>query len=527
MDQLVHLSWLLSKYHQWWMIDTITLVAEVDFAVLILRICSYASQFLPSPGYTLDKIRGVMLADIRNTCDETADSLANITKALDSRGSLIRVQHLAFFGLKCQMEGRRSDFWESICRAIQVAQTVGLHSEAARARPGMNEIDKEMERRTFCNLFIWDSSLSHRLDRMPLLPCFLGVGNWPQMHLDSGEDTPDSFAERVLQARLAEFWRSTQPMQDPEFDMIVAEERYDKFCKEYIANLPPEFALDPEETWGKRAPKLQRQRQILHIAIFDALCWNFRPLLVQYPQQDPTMPSYKRVLLGAQKKALAVAALSSLQAVTQLHAMMGGSHTRFAGLIFSTFEAAVLLVYLCADPHFPSKCPGGFSSCTTNPKTDPLRAGMPNVSRQKCISAVQTALNRLRMLAEVSSAAELGATTLTQVMSKMYEIGTNGTEIKEVTMSQDQDLVVAATTTTGPLYTTTSVTSDVVHAHPFSASDLPSLDNFISMNPPSSLSDMASWSSLDPSSLQSRDDFVSMSAAHDASWTTPIIDFSH
>ncbi|CRG92720.1 Pyrimidine pathway regulatory protein 1 [Talaromyces islandicus] len=503
---------------------------EVDFAVLILRICSYASQFLPSPGYTLDKIRGVLLADIRNTCDETADSLAAIGRALDSRGSLIRVQHLAFYGLRCQMEGRRNDFWESLSRAVQVAQTVGLHSEAARSRPGMDEIDKEMERRTFCNLFIWDSSLSRQLDRIPFLPDCLGVGNWPQMHLGGGEtaeDMTDFFTERVLQARLAEFWSTSRPRQGPEFDMIISEERYDEFCREYIAKLPPAFALDPVEMWDKRVTKLLRQRQLLHIAIFDSLCWNFRPLLLR-PPEDQNMPSYKRVLLGAQKKALAVAALCSLQAATQLHAMLGGSHTRFAGLIFSTFEAAVLLVTLCSDPQFPSTCPGGFSSCDINPKTDPLRAGMPNVSRQKCINAVQSALNRLRMLAEVSSAADMGATVLSQLMSKMYETGspmTNGTETKDVTTSQSQDIAVATTTATVPL----AVMSDVTNGHSFSASDPPSFDNFISMNAQSSITDIAGWPSLDPSTLQSRDDFISISAAHDlhGSWATPIIDFSY
>ncbi len=69
MDQLVHLPWFLAKYQRWRMVERVRLVTEVDIAILILRICSYASQFLPSPGYTLDKIRGVFLGDVRNTCD--------------------------------------------------------------------------------------------------------------------------------------------------------------------------------------------------------------------------------------------------------------------------------------------------------------------------------------------------------------------------------------------------------------------------------------------------------------------------
>jgi hypothetical protein len=73
------------------MVKLVTLVASVDFAVLILRICSYTLQFLPSPGYALDTICGVSLTEIRNLCNKTADSLETISIAADARGSLIRV----------------------------------------------------------------------------------------------------------------------------------------------------------------------------------------------------------------------------------------------------------------------------------------------------------------------------------------------------------------------------------------------------------------------------------------------------
>ena len=494
MDHLVHTPWFLTRYQRWWAVERVTLVIEVDFAVLILRICSYALQFLPSPSYTLNKIRGALLSDICNTCDEVAENLATISSAFDGRGSLIRVQHLAFSGLRCQMEGRRDALWDALSRAIRVAQSVGIHSEATNSRPGLDEMEKEMGRRTFCNLYIWDSLLSRQLDRTTFLPGCLNPGNWPQMHLGalgdgSGTELPwDAFTERLLQARLADFWRRMGPMAGAEYDMMVAEERYERFCHEYLAELPPAFALQPNEAWDKRLTKLPLQRQLLHIAIYDSLCWNFRPLLLQLPDEQ-NLPAYKRMLLDSQKKALVVAALHVLEGVSQLHAMLGGCHTRFAGLVFSTFEAAVLLVYLCMDPLFPHDDPplSVVSDTKDTKDPDPLRTGTRNVARNECIEAVQGALDRLRMLAEVSNMADVGANTLTQLLSK----------------------------TSTPTTTTMTITTG---ADEISVSQNEQIAG-----------DIASCFSFDPADLTSSDDFISLSAMQDfqGNWATPIIDFSH
>ena len=524
--------------------ERMSLVTEVEFAILILRICSYASQFLPSPGYTLDKIRGVLLADIRNTCDETADSLAAISIAADGRGSLSRIQHLVFLGLRCQIEGKTTAFWEVLSRAIRVAQSVGIHSGAARLRQGMDEADQEMGRRTFCNLYIWDSMLSRQLDRIAFLPGCLCPGNWPQLHLlgdggggggasiEPGVDAPDPFTERLLQARLADFWRSVRPMQGAEYDMVLAEERYDKFCREYLSQLPPAFALvDPDETWDKRLTKLPLQRQLLHIAIYDSLCWNFRPLLLRRLLPLP-LPTYKRVLLGSQEKALAVAALQTLDGVTQLHALLGGCHTRFAGLVFLTFEAAVLLGYLYTDPLFPRDCshqyvlpPGAL-----NTKTDPLQAGTRNVTRHGCVQAVQGALMRLQMLAEVSSMADVGASTLTRLLSKASETGTGtGTETgtDEMTLGQNQEVGNIATTSSQ--LGATSAAGEVASWLSCDPADLSSMSDFMSMSATSAVGDMAGWPSFNQLNMTSGDDFVSMSTTQDrqSNWAMPIMDFSH
>ncbi|KAK5994072.1 putative transcription factor sol4 [Cladobotryum mycophilum] len=457
LDQLVHIPWLLERYHEWWTLERLTLVADLEFVILILRICSYALQFLPSPGYTLDKIRGVSLAEIRSTCDELANNLEAISTAVDGRGSLIRVQHLAFFGLHCQMEGKIVEFCEVLGRAVRLAQIMGMHHDTTVSRQGMRRSDQEMERRTFCNL--------------------------------------------ILQARLADFWRRAAPTPGTDYDIIAAEEGYDRFCREYLSQLPATFALvDPDQRWDKQFPKLPMQRKLLHIAIYDSLCWNFRPLL---SRQASSLPAYKSALLGSQTRALAVAALNTMDSVAQLHTLLGDCHTRLPVIGFSTFEAAVLLVYLCTNPLFPGQGPrDDVPICNAGaPGIDPLQAGMRNVTRAGCLNAVHTALRRLQKLAEVSGMADIGANTLSQLLAKASEAD-SGVGPDAGTLMQNQQHIRDAGRGMTPLSThleTANTMDDISDWLASEPADLPSLSDLMSMSETLTAGDESNWSAFDAS----------------------------
>lgn len=96
------------------------------------------------------------LIEIRDVCGNIADELAAIAARLHARGSLLRVQHLSFLGLGAQCEGRTNAFWEAIGSAIRVAQRAGIHRCFTVSMLEMHELEKEMRRRVFCNLYIWD-----------------------------------------------------------------------------------------------------------------------------------------------------------------------------------------------------------------------------------------------------------------------------------------------------------------------------------------------------------------------------------
>ncbi|RAH58515.1 trascription factor [Aspergillus piperis CBS 112811] len=393
-------------------------VEEIEFAALILRIGAYSAHFLLSPTHTSDRVHGQPLSEVRNTCSDIGDELARACLALDWKGSLVRVQHVLFASLKFSCEGRTDKFWEGIASACSAAQKAGIHTVAPVPGEDSSQVlEKEMRRRTLCGLYVLDSHLARQLDRVPILPDNLVLETLPRLRLapdiidlSTPADTPEIFTERLMQVRLGMFWRSLGSKRNLPYDPIHGEERYERFCADYIPTLPPEFALNPNRRWDVQLPKLPMQRQLLYIAIFDSVCWNFRPLLLLQPSQVTSLPPYKQVLLRSQKHRLALAALEELHAVTTLHTMFGGSHTRFSAIIFNTFEAAVVLLVLCAHKDFP------FDQGESHVNILGLR--MATLTRARTMRAVEKALGRLQMLARVSEMAASGAQVVTQLFAK-------------------------------------------------------------------------------------------------------------
>lgn len=120
----------------------------------------------------------------------------------------------------------------------------------------------------------------------------------PRMHLGPElEDNKDldEYTEHLLQARLANFWKTSHANCNSEYDIVAAEERYERFCNEYLITIPSAFGLQPNTQWDEHLSMLPKQRETLHIAIFESLCYNFRPALVQMPRQTHHLSFWRRI----------------------------------------------------------------------------------------------------------------------------------------------------------------------------------------------------------------------------------------
>lgn len=154
--EMIHPTTFLTHYESWWHSDMEGWVHDVEFGVLILRVCAYSAQFLPSRAYTADTICGMSLSKIREHCHSLAIDLSNLCDSASSP-SLTSVQHLYFAACYSKNEGRMKEAWFMLGHAIRLAQDLELHLEPPdSSQPQLDDLEKDMRRRTFWNLYIWD-----------------------------------------------------------------------------------------------------------------------------------------------------------------------------------------------------------------------------------------------------------------------------------------------------------------------------------------------------------------------------------
>ena len=155
--EMIHPPTFLSQYRSWWQIQPELGFAELEYTVLLLRICAYSAQFLPSRTYTADTIAGVPLGSIRQHCQRVADDIATLCDSLSDSKSLASVQYLFFAACFSKNEGRMKEAWFKLGTAIRLAQDLSLHLESATpSNANLDALEKEMRSRTFWNLYIWD-----------------------------------------------------------------------------------------------------------------------------------------------------------------------------------------------------------------------------------------------------------------------------------------------------------------------------------------------------------------------------------
>jgi hypothetical protein len=441
MYEMLHPALFLSRYDKWWGCEPWSTSENLHFGILILRVCACSVQLLPSSMHELvsvsqDVPTNVPLDKIRMHCHDLASRLQRLCEQLRAPTSLIWVQQLFYTACYEKNDGSIKDAWFTLGHAIRGVQDMGLHVEDTRIdKRDMNDLEHDMGRRAFWNLYIWDRFLSLVLDRAPCIVESHCNTELPKMRFPTpvlGEGAPDVFTERMLQAKLSRLWSSLNIIIP--YDPISAEESYAKLSRSFISQLPRAFDLSaPDTQWDSKLPHLSRQRQTLHIAIHIGVCQIFQPLLSLSAEQVDSMLQYKRDLLVQHREHLVRSAIQALLSVNEMHKLMGGGPRRFFMLGFCTFQAAMLLCLhlltldanqhaLAVDVVRREQQPLGrrvFQACMTIDATSALT----------CRQHIEQALSLLRSLQSVNAVARVGVRKLEQVLIKLDMTVPSGQEI--------------------------------------------------------------------------------------------------
>lgn len=167
----------------------------------------------------------------------------------------------------------------------------------------------------------------------------------------------------------------------------------------------------------------------------------------------------------------------------------------------STFEAAVLLISLYVNPSFPEDSPPQHVANTAQRSDDPLQQATCTVSLAGCLQAVKDAVRRLKMLAEVSTMAEVGANTLVQMLSRAAMPAARDADTSVLPQTRHRKSTSTSTSTFSHLGSASSTTE----VASWRLSGELAAGGLVSMGGPLAIDeDVAGWPGYDSSAIYSR-----------------------
>lgn len=163
---MVYPTTFMERYNEWWD-EPCQSIDDIQFATLLLRLCSYTAQFLPSQTYTADTILGNSLYALRERCNATAISLTHVPMMDQGLPSINRIHEHFFHACYLKNEGAMKESWRVLGKAIHEAHELGLHLETRKfAGRSISECDIEIGKRTYWNLWLWDKYVAFFLRRL-------------------------------------------------------------------------------------------------------------------------------------------------------------------------------------------------------------------------------------------------------------------------------------------------------------------------------------------------------------------------
>lgn len=148
---MIYPATFLEIYNSWWPQLTHDTDDDIQFGLLILWLCLNGLQAIPHPKQPAHGIICTPLGVLENELYINAQKFDFRRPRVPS---LVRVQQLFFHTCYLKNSGEIKESWFVLDAAVREAHELGLHLED----PGiqLNDFEKEIRRRTFWSLYVWD-----------------------------------------------------------------------------------------------------------------------------------------------------------------------------------------------------------------------------------------------------------------------------------------------------------------------------------------------------------------------------------
>ncbi|KAK4204046.1 fungal-specific transcription factor domain-containing protein [Triangularia verruculosa] len=265
-----------TQYDGWW--ATPPNKVSPELTSLILRVCACSLHFIIDDSVK-ERLETELKADavtFAQRMHNAADKLS--TSISPGKGGLVHVQQLFLTAFWYKSAEKWTEAWHALSRAIRAANEIGLHRDSLSE--GMSEFDREMRRRLWGVLYMWDFALGSMLSRPLLVNHADCTFVMPTLALEIDPERPNQpspFRHMNLHCQLclamaAEF----APRPDGKVDEADQAKRLRDVVYKWFDNLPQEYSRkNPDTQWDKEFDWVVFQRRYLHLIGYMSL---FSPL---------------------------------------------------------------------------------------------------------------------------------------------------------------------------------------------------------------------------------------------------------
>ncbi|KAJ5653754.1 hypothetical protein N7490_000757 [Penicillium lividum] len=347
--EMIHAPSFQGKYTAWWNAqeknnisgENNTSDEDLNFGLLVIRICLISAQCLPHSKFPTDGIIKISRNHLEQWLYSTADE---IDKSLQSKKpSLVTVQHRFYHVCYLKAYARIRECWSILSATVKDAHEVGLHLKD----PGiqLTELEMEIRRRSFWTLYIWDRFMSAFFGHWPLIPEGYFDIEPPHDNLQALSLRPyvlTPFTDRVFLVKLARFlsaFMSPPSWQHDRVDSIVIADFTQRFQQVIIDQLPYAFWLDnPDTSWDSVDPALAGKREMLHLSIWVTKASLYKafadPCSSLQQQKGPILKHGSDLLALAHRRTLMETTCKVISSIGNLYTLLGDEEAGSAEKLF-------------------------------------------------------------------------------------------------------------------------------------------------------------------------------------------------
>ncbi|KAK4231815.1 hypothetical protein QBC38DRAFT_506542 [Podospora fimiseda] len=317
-----------TQYDGWWTNPAGKVTPELTS--LILRVCACSLHFIID-----DNVRVRLETELKTNAATFAQRMHVAADKLSmtippGKGGLVHVQQLFLTAFWYKSAEKWTESWHAL----------SLHRDSLSE--GMSEFDREMRRRLWCVLYMWDFALGSMLSRPLLINHADCTFEMPTLALEIDPERPHQpspFRHMVLHAQLClDMIAQLVPPPGVGADKVAEAGRLRDVILQFFENLPPEYARQrPDTQWDFEYDWVVFQRRYLHLIGSMCLFGTLKPFVTRNSGEPMTEKEISLRRSGVQ------AALDLMDISWGFFENMVTAGAKFHYAIFCIFDTATAM----------------------------------------------------------------------------------------------------------------------------------------------------------------------------------------